>query len=92
VLDEPTVGLDIEARAELLGHVHRLVAEEGVSALWATHLVDEIADGDGVIVLHLGKILAHGTVENVVAQVGTADIRGAFTALTRAAPAPSEAA
>src|SRR5947208_8797954 len=58
ILDEATVGLDIEARAELLGHVHRLVAEEGVSALWATHLVDEIADGDGVIVLHLGKILA----------------------------------
>src|SRR6266487_735171 len=35
VLDEPTVGLDIKARAELLGHVHGLVAEEGVCVLWA---------------------------------------------------------
>src|SRR5438093_13346262 len=80
VLDEPTVGLDIKSRADTIGYVRRLVVEDGVCALWATHLVDEIADGDGVIVLHLGKILAHGTVGNVLAQAGAADIRGAFTA------------
>jgi ABC-2 type transport system ATP-binding protein len=91
VLDEPTVGLDIKARSELLGHVHGLVAEEGVCVLWATHLVDEIAEDDDVIVLHLGKILAHGPASKVVAQSGAADIRGAFGALT-SAPAPSEAA
>src|SRR5437762_10508708 len=56
VLDEPTVGLDIKARSELLSHVHALVAEAGVCVLWATHLVDEIGEGDDVIVLHLGKI------------------------------------
>jgi ABC-2 type transport system ATP-binding protein len=91
VLDEPTVGLDIKARAEILSHVHALVAEEGVCVLWATHLVDEIGDVDDVIVLHLGKILAHGAAPKVVAQSGAADIRGAFTALT-SVPAPSEAA
>src|SRR5437764_7618136 len=52
VLDEPTVGLDIKARAEILGHVHSLVAEEGVCVLWAPHLVDEIGETDDVIVLH----------------------------------------
>src|SRR5947209_4607889 len=44
VLDEPTVGLDIKARADILQHVRALVAQEGVCVLWATHLVDEIAD------------------------------------------------
>ena len=91
VLDEPTVGLDIKARAELLGHVHGLVAEEGVCVLWATHLVDEIDEVDDVIVLHLGKILAHGPAPGLVAQSGAADIRGAFSALISAA-APGEAA
>jgi ABC-2 type transport system ATP-binding protein len=91
VLDEPTVGLDIKARSELLDHVHGLVAEEGVCVLWATHLVDEVGDKDDVIVLHLGKILAHGRASTIVAQSGAADIRGAFSALTSAS-APGEAA
>jgi ABC-2 type transport system ATP-binding protein len=83
VLDEPTVGLDIKARADLLAHAHRLVAEDGVCVLWATHLVDEISDGDLVIVLHRGRMLAHGPVAQVVAANGGADIRAAFTALTQ---------
>jgi ABC-2 type transport system ATP-binding protein len=91
VLDEPTVGLDIKARSEILGHVHGLVAEEGVCVLWATHLVDEVGDKDDVIVLHLGKILAHGPASKIVVQSGAADIRGAFGALTSAS-APGEAA
>jgi ABC-2 type transport system ATP-binding protein len=91
VLDEPTVGLDIQARSELLAHVHGLVAEAGVCVLWATHLVDEIGAADDVIVLHLGRILAHGPASKIVAQAGAADIRGAFRALT-SVPAPGEAA
>jgi ABC-2 type transport system ATP-binding protein len=91
VLDEPTVGLDIQARSDLLSHVHGLVAEERVCVLWATHLVDEIGEPDAVIVLHLGKILAHGPASAIVAQSGASDIRGAFGMLT-SAPAPSEAA
>jgi ABC-2 type transport system ATP-binding protein len=93
VLDEPTVGLDIKARADLLAHVRGLVAE-GVSVLWATHLVDEIADGDHLLVLHKGRLLAHGPAARVVREAGATDIRGAFTALTQAAPAetPNDAA
>jgi ABC-2 type transport system ATP-binding protein len=82
VLDEPTVGLDIAARADLIAHVRRLVAEDGVCVLWATHLVDEIAAGDGVIVLHRGRVLAHAGVAEVIAATGAADIRAAFATLT----------
>ena len=42
LLDEPTAGLDIKARADILALTRRLVAEDGVGVLWATHLVDEI--------------------------------------------------
>jgi ABC-2 type transport system ATP-binding protein len=93
LLDEPTVGLDIKSRADMLDHVHRLVAEERVTALWATHLIDEVADGDDVIVLHQGRLLAHGAVPRVVADQNAPDIRGAFTALIKtSADEASEAA
>src|SRR4030095_14397602 len=67
VLDEPTVGLDVTSRADILAHVRALVVEAGVSVLWATHLIDEAADDDEVIVLHHGRVLAQGPVSRVVA-------------------------
>jgi ABC-2 type transport system ATP-binding protein len=84
VLDEPTVGLDIKARADILAHVRALVAQEGVCVLWATHLVDEIADTDDLIVLHQGRMLAHGPVAQVLAQTGEPNVGAAFTRLTAA--------
>jgi ABC-2 type transport system ATP-binding protein len=87
LLDEPTVGLDIGARADLLAQVRQLVAEEGLCVLWATHLVDEIADSDGVVVLHEGRLLAHGRASALVADLGVRDIRTAFTRLTGAGDA-----
>jgi ABC-2 type transport system ATP-binding protein len=91
VLDEPTVGLDIKSRADILEHVRRLVAEDGVSVLWATHLIDEVADDDDVIVLHQGRVLAHGAASGVLAVADAGDIRAAFTRLTQDADLASEA-
>jgi ABC-2 type transport system ATP-binding protein len=92
VLDEPTVGLDINARADILAHVRGLVAQEGVCVLWATHLVDEIADTDDLIVLHQGRMLAHGSVAQVLSQTGEPNVRAAFTRLTAAPGADRGAA
>jgi ABC-2 type transport system ATP-binding protein len=94
LLDEPTVGLDIKSRADILDHVRGLVAEERVCVLWATHLIDEVAPSDDVIVLHQGRLLAHGAVAHVVAEAKAADIRTAFAALIGNVPGaqPSEAA
>jgi len=84
LLDEATVGLDIRSRAEMVRHVRRLVAEENTGVLWATHLIDEVGPQDDVVVLHHGKVLAKGLVEQVVADVGAEDIRSAFSTLTGA--------
>jgi ABC-2 type transport system ATP-binding protein len=91
VLDEPTVGLDIKSRADILGHVRRLVVEDGVSVLWATHLIDEVANDDDVIVLHHGQVLAHGPVAQVLKDSGAQDIHAAFTGLTQGAEVAGEA-
>ena len=82
LLDEPTVGLDIKARADILGHVRQLSTDEGIGVLWATHLIDEAGAGDDVVVLHKGSVLAQGTVSEVIDKSGGADLRDAFNRLT----------
>jgi ABC-2 type transport system ATP-binding protein len=89
VLDEPTVGLDIASRSAILRHVRSLVRERGVAVLWATHLLDEVAPDDAVVVLHRGRVLAAADVSDVVGGTGAADMRSAFIALSGgAAEAP----
>jgi ABC-2 type transport system ATP-binding protein len=92
LLDEPTVGLDIKARADILDHVRRLSVEEGIGVLWATHLIDEAGAGDDVVVLHKGNVLAHGAIADVVGKSGGADLRDAFTRLTGVADNEVESA
>jgi ABC-2 type transport system ATP-binding protein len=82
LLDEATVGLDVKARADILGHVRQLVTEQGIGVLWATHLFDEITPGDDLVVLHQGRVLAHGGVARVVADAGAHDLNSAFMRLT----------
>ena len=82
LLDEATVGLDIKARADILAHVRALVRSENLGVLWTTHLIDEMREGDDIVVLHKGQRLAAGPVAQVVADAGAADISGAFAQLT----------
>jgi ABC-2 type transport system ATP-binding protein len=85
LLDEPTVGLDIKARADILDHVRQLSEVEGIGVLWATHLIDEAGAGDDVVVLHKGSVLARGTVGEVIGRSGGTDLRDAFNRLTEVA-------
>ncbi|HUN71359.1 MAG TPA: ABC transporter ATP-binding protein [Steroidobacteraceae bacterium] len=82
LLDEPTVGLDIASRQFLLDHVRMLCREEGLAALWATHLIDEVDPAARVIVLHHGRILAEGPVPEVIRGANATSIREAFDKLT----------
>jgi ABC-2 type transport system ATP-binding protein len=84
LLDEATVGLDIRSRADIITHVRRLVAEEGIGVLWATHLIEEVTPEDRVVILHRGRVLAAGPVREVVSAHGGHDIKSAFAALTGA--------
>ncbi|GLK75577.1 ABC transporter ATP-binding protein [Methylopila jiangsuensis] len=81
LLDEPTVGLDIGSRRALLAETRRLIAEDGVGVLWATHLVDEIEAADGVVALHQGRVAFSGDVAGLKAQGGADDVGAAFLAL-----------
>ena len=82
LLDEPTAGLDVRARADILKLVRGLVAEDRVGVLWTTHLVDEVRPEDSVIVLHRGRVLAAASAQAVMETAGAASIGAAFTKLT----------
>jgi ABC-2 type transport system ATP-binding protein len=84
VLDEPTVGLDIDSRRDIVEHVHRLCEEQGLAVLWATHLIDEIWPEDRVVLLHRGRVRATGTIDEVVRGAGSRDLGQAYQQLTAA--------
>jgi ABC-2 type transport system ATP-binding protein len=60
ILDEPTSGLDPTMRHDISRQVHKL-AQQGVSVVWITHLLDEIEAQDEVILLEKGRIKEQAT-------------------------------
>ena len=86
LMDEATVGLDPASRTTLMALVRGLCASDGLSVLWATHLVPEAEQADRVYVLHRGKRLTEGTPAEVVAASGCATLEEAFLKMT--APPP----
>lgn len=82
LLDEPTIGLDVGSRLDIQNHVRRLMKEDGLGVLWATHLMDEVGKDDSIVVLHKGKVLASGLTKDVIRQAGAKDVTQAFTNLT----------
>ena len=74
-LDEPTVGLDVEARRALWVEIRGLVSR-GKTVLLTTHYLQEAdALADRIAVLHQGEIIAEGTPAEIKAQTGGKRIR-----------------
>ena len=91
LMDEASVGLDPKSRRDLLTAVRADVAARGSCVLWATHLVDEAAQADRVLVLHQGRLLADGTPAEVTAALGEASLEAGFIARTATASPAAEA-
>ncbi len=82
LLDEPTAGVDPQARRDFWEEIHQLAAQ-GMTVLVSTHYMDEAERCDRIVYLAYGTILARGTVSEVVAKsnlhtwiVSGADVKG----------------
>lgn len=70
ILDEPTVGLDIQTRAVIWNFLRQLKAD-GITILITSHYLEEIdALAEGVAIIDKGKVIAEGTPNALKAQLG----------------------
>ncbi len=66
LLDEPTAGVDPKARREFWNEIHALAAD-GLTVLVSTHYMDEAERCHEIAYIAYGELLAHGTVDQVIA-------------------------
>ena len=75
ILDEPTVGMDVEARRGFWASV-RTFAARGKTVIFATHYLEEAdAYADRVVLMAHGRVVADGATSEIRARVGTRTIR-----------------
>ena len=66
LLDEPTAGVDPQARRDFWDEIH-VLAGQGLTVLVSTHYMDEAERCDRIVYLAYGTVLARGTVDEVIA-------------------------
>ena len=69
LLDEPTAGVDPQARREFWNHIHYL-AQDGITILVSTHYMDEAERCHEIAYMSLGHLIARGSVQEVLRQSG----------------------
>jgi ABC-2 type transport system ATP-binding protein len=69
LLDEPTAGVDPKARRDFWEQIHAL-SDEGLTVLVSTHYMDEAERCDRIVYILNGRLVARGTVAEVIAQSG----------------------
>ena len=69
LLDEPTAGVDPKARRDFWEQIHAL-SEDGLTVLVSTHYMDEAERCDRIVYILNGKLIARGTVPDVIARSG----------------------
>ncbi|MFW3614230.1 ABC transporter ATP-binding protein [Billgrantia antri] len=90
VLDEASVGLDTTSRQALNEHVRALCRERGMTVLWTTHLLDEIAPDDNVVMLCAGSVAASGRADALCRRTESRTLQDAFRRLTTLQDIPAE--
>jgi len=83
LLDEPTVGVDPQLRAQLWDGLREMAAD-GVTILVSSHVMDEAERADRLGLIRGGRLLAEGTVPELLARAGVDRLEDAFLALTEA--------
>ncbi len=83
LLDEPTTGLDVRSKREVQTFVRDLRDRHDATILLTTHDLDEAERlSDRVGVIHAGRLVAEGSVEELTERQGARDLEEVFMSLT----------
>jgi ABC-2 type transport system ATP-binding protein len=95
-LDEPTSGVDPQARRGFWDLIYALSRDAGITVLVSTHYMDEAAHCDRLGLMHRGRLIADGSPADVKARserlsgsllaIRSADLRGTYRALAAVRP------
>ncbi len=85
LLDEPTAGVDPQARRTFWDEIHALSAE-GLTVLVSTHYMDEAERCHEIAYISYGQLIARGTAEEVVAAAHLVTLRGEGPGVDRLTP------
>ncbi len=88
VLDEPTVGLDPALRRDLWQTFHAL-AEAGTTLIVSSHVMDEAAHCDSLVLMRDGVVLSSGAPSELLERTGAHDLESAFLHIIDGAEARS---
>ncbi|MDP5220247.1 ribosome-associated ATPase/putative transporter RbbA [Ruegeria sp. 2205SS24-7] len=89
ILDEPTSGVDPEARDAFWDLLIELSREEDVTIFVSTHFMAEAERCDRVSFMHAGRVLAEGTPGELIAAEDTDSLEEAFISILKAAESPA---
>jgi ribosome-dependent ATPase len=92
ILDEPTSGVDPEARDSFWVLLVELSRRENVTIFVSTHFMGEAERCDRVSFMHAGRVLAEGTPGDLIAAEGADSLEGAFIGILEAAEPPAPVA
>ncbi len=91
ILDEPTSGVDPQARDEFWRLLGDLSRSRNVTIFVSTHFMSEAMRCDRISLMHAGRVLVCDTPQNVIASKGGADLEEAFIAYIEDAETSSSA-
>src|SRR5215470_2751839 len=86
LLDEPTVGVDPQLRAQLWDRF-RAMTRNGTSIVVSSHVMDEAERCDRLGLVRLGRVLAEGTADELRRLAGSDHLEDAFLKLSKEVPA-----
>ena len=83
LLDEATVGLDVDSRKLIIEHIRDLAQAQQLTVLWTTHLMDEVNANDPLYILNQGKLIEQGICCDLLSKHQQSSVFNLYRTLTQ---------
>jgi len=83
ILDEPTVGVDIQSKQAIIDHLKKMNRENGMTILYTSHHLEEAEDFCNVIaIIDHGELITQGKTKELIAQYNCSSIEEVYLKIT----------